>query len=169
MYTAYERLTQYLDEHGIRYLADADVHAIFTEFRGEAGCYRLVARIEPDDGLFQVFGSASVVVPEGCRPAIAETIARANYGLKIGKFELCFDDGELRFHASQIIVDEQLDDLAINRLFGAVLWTYDAFLPAINSVIYANELPKDAIRHVELRLGINSSSEQAKRDEKDEE
>ena len=32
-----------------------------------------------------------------------ETIIRANYRLNIGKFEMDFDEGELHFHASQIL------------------------------------------------------------------
>jgi len=40
---------------------------------------------------------------------VAETITRANFGLRVGKFELDFDDGEVRFQAVHILIgDERL-------------------------------------------------------------
>ena len=113
--------------------------------------YRIVATADSDEGLFQVFGHSPVRVPEGCRPAIAETIARANYGLKLGKFELDFDDGDVRFQVSQIVHDGCLEDETIRRLMGTTMAMLNSYLPAILSVIYGNELPADAIRCVEAR------------------
>lgn len=113
--------------------------------------YRIVATVDPEDGLFQVFGHSPVRVPEGSRPAIAETIARANYGLKVGKFELDIDEGDLRFQAAQILIDEQLEDETIRRLIGTTMAMLNAYLPAVLSVIYGNELPKDAVKQIEGR------------------
>jgi hypothetical protein len=81
---------------------------------------------------------------QGCRPAAAEAIARANYRLRLGKFELVAD-GEVRFQVSQILVDEAVGQAVIDMI-GTTGWTY---LPALLSVIYANELPKEAIARVE--------------------
>jgi len=151
MHTAYEKLIQHLDEREITYLTNSDNRSICADFRGAVGRYRIVAVVEPEDSLFQVFGYSPVTVPEGCRPAIAETIARANYGLKVGKFELDYDDGDLRFQVAQILPYDTLEDETIRRLMGTTMAMLDAYLPAVLSVIYANELPKDAIRHAEGR------------------
>ena len=151
MTLAYEKLIQHLDEHQIKYFTSADHQSICADFRGEVGMYRIVATVDPEDGLFQVFGHSPVRVPEGCRPAIAETLARANYGLKVGKFEMDFDEGDLRFQAAQILIDEQLEDETIRRLIGTAMAMLNSYLPAVLSVIYGNELPKDAVRCVEGR------------------
>jgi hypothetical protein len=76
----------------------------------------------------------------GCRLAAAETVARANYGLGLGKFELDFDDGEVRFQMSQILVDDAVGQAVINRMIGTTVNTLYTYLPALLSVNYANEL-----------------------------
>jgi hypothetical protein len=151
MNVAYEKLIQHLDEHEIKYLTSADHRSICADFRGEVGLYRIVATVDSEDGLFQVFGHSPVRIPEGSRPAIAETIARANFGLKIGKFEMDFDEGDLRFQVAQILIDDTLEDETIRRLIGTTMAMLNAYLPAVLSVIYANELPKDAVKQIEGR------------------
>lgn len=151
MNAAYEKLIEHLDEHDIRYLVNSEAQSICADFRGEVGTYRIIARIDGDDGLFQVFGMAPIRVPDGSRPAIAETLCRANYGLKVGKFEMDLDDGELRFQAAHIMHQDGLEDETIERLMGTTMAMLDMYLPAVLSVIYGNELPQDAIRCVEMR------------------
>ena len=159
MNIAYEKLIQHLDEHDVRYLANSDASSIFAEFRGEVGTYRIIAAVEADVELFQVFGYAPIRVPEGARPSIAETLSRANYGLKVGKFEMDWNDGELRFQAAHILTDGDLNDDVIGRLMGTTMAMLDMYLPAIMSVIYGNELPQDAIRCVEAQRGAPRSEE----------
>jgi hypothetical protein len=76
-------------------------------------------------------------------------VARANYGLRVGKFEFDVDQGEVRFQASQVLTDDGVGDGVIDRLIGTTMSMLDMYLPAVLSVIYGNELPKDAIRCVE--------------------
>jgi hypothetical protein len=149
MYTAYEKLIHHLDERDVKYLTSGDDGSICADFRCAVGTYRVIATVDDGGTLFQVFGYSPVRVPEGARPTIAETIARANYGLRVGKFEMDFDEGELRFQAAQILTDERLEDDVIDRLMGTTMSMLDMYLPAILSVIYGNELPKDAVRCVE--------------------
>jgi hypothetical protein len=153
MNAAYERLMQHLDDREVHYLANGENRSICADFRGEVGTYRIIAAVDADAGLFQVFGCPPLRVPEGARPSVAETIIRANYRLNVGKFEMDFDEGELRFHVSQILTDDSLEDSVIDRLMGTTMSLLDVYLPAILSVIYGNELPKDAIRCAEAGRG----------------
>ena len=149
MNAAYERLIQHLDEHDLRYRADNDAGSICVDFQGDVGTYRVIAAVDEDGELFEVFGCAPVRVPEGARPSVAETVVRANYGLRVGKFEMDYDDGEIRFQIAHVLTNGVLDDGIIARSFGAAMAMLDRYLPAILSVIYGNELPKDAVRIVE--------------------
>ena len=149
MNAAYDKLIQHLDERDIGYLINAESRSICADFRCEVGTYRIIAAVDAEAQLFQVVGYSPVRVPEGARPSIAETIARANYGLKVGKFEMDFDAGELRFQAAQILTDDDLEEHVIDRLMGTTMSMLDMYLPAVFSVVYGNELPKDAIRCVE--------------------
>ena len=149
MNAAYEELLHLLDEREVSYSTNDDRQAICTDLRGEVATYRIVAHVDAEVDLFQVFGHSPLRVPEGCRPAIAETVARANYGLRVGKFEFDVDDGELRFQASQVLTDDTVGETVIDRLIGTTVAMLDMYLPAFLSVMYGNELPKDAIRCVE--------------------
>lgn len=151
MYAAYEKLIQHLDERDISYLANGEGRSICADFRCLVGSYRVIATVDEECRVFQVFGCSPVQVPEGARPAIAETIVRANFGMRVGKFEMDYDQGELRFQAAQILTDDSLEEAVIDRLMGTTMSMLDIYLPAVLSVIYGNELPADAIRYVEAR------------------
>lgn len=147
--SAFESLVEYFDSCDCRYQTNSDDQSISANFRGEAGTYLVVAQIEDEAKLLHVSGYASMRVPEGSRPAVAETVARANHRLRVGKFELDLEQGDLRFHASQVLTEDGLGDSVIYRLIDTTMSMLDMYLPAVLSVIYGNELPKDAIRCVE--------------------
>jgi hypothetical protein len=146
MTAAYEELLHVLDERDIHYSTGED-QSIGTKIRGDAASYFTAARVEHD--LFQVACFSPLRIPEGSRRDIAEAIVRANYGLRVGKFELDFDDGEIRFQVSQILVDDAVGQDVIERMIGTAVNMLDTYLPALLSVIYANESPKEAIARVE--------------------
>ncbi len=147
MSAAYEELVELLDERGIGYWTSEN-QAVRLNLRGQVAVYRITAGVEPETDLFQVVGRSPVLVPEGCRTAAAETIARANCGLRLGKFELDFDDGEVRFQVAQILVDDAVGQDVIDRMIGTTVNMLETYLPALLSVIYANEEPADAVRRV---------------------
>jgi hypothetical protein len=149
MNAAYERLREHLTGQNIGYFSREEDLSICADFRGDVGTYRLYARIDAEDGLFQVFAQSPVRIPIGARPAVAETLTRINFGLKVGKFEMQYDEGEVRFQAAQILPQDDLDGPTIHRLMGIAMSMLNVYLPAILSVVYGNEPPKDAVRHVE--------------------
>ena len=129
--------------------SDARTGIFLDGYPGAAATYRIVAEVDESARLFQVFGDAPTFIPEGSRPALAETITRANDRLRNGKFELDLDNGRLRFSVCQVLSGAGLDHDVIERLLRLPLTMLDLYLPAVLSVIYGNELPKDAIRCVE--------------------
>ena len=149
MNAAYEELIHLLDEREVNYSTNDEHQSVCTDLKGEVAAYRIVAHVDAESELFQVYGYSPIRVPEGSRPAIAEAVARANYGLRVGKFEFNVDEGDLRFQASQALTGESVGEGVIDRLIGTTMAMLDMYLPAVLSVIYGNELPKDAIRCVE--------------------
>jgi hypothetical protein len=156
MNAAYEELVHLLDERDVAYERFEEHQAIRTDLRGDIGSYRITAQVHADCDLFQVYGYSPLLVPEGCRAAIAEAIARANYGLRVGKFEMDFDDGEVRFHVAQIMDDEAIGEEVMDRMICTTLGMLDTYLPAFLSIIYGNETPEVAIKCAET---IGSSPE----------
>lgn len=149
MSVAFERLVQHLEEYELRFETDTENETIVASFSGQVASYRVIGRIEADQDLFQVFGLIPIRVPKGCRPAVAEAITRANFGLKVGNFEMDFDDGELRYQIAHLLAGDSLDGETVRRLIGTTMAMMDRYLPAILSVIYGNELPADAVRFAE--------------------
>ena len=149
MNAAYEKLIQHLDENDVSYMTCDEKQSVYADFRGQVGTYRVVVQVNDDDELLHVVGFAPVRVQEGSRSAIMETITRANLGMKVGKFEMDLDDGELRFYAAQILMHGRLEDAVIERMMGTTVSMLDMYLPAVLSVIFGNELPQDAVKCVE--------------------
>ena len=82
---------------------------------------------------------------------VAEFITRANYGLKVGNFEMDMDDGEVRFKTSIDVEKDQLNRTQVSNLVYANVWTMDRYLPGIFSVIYGSENPRQAVNKIEGR------------------
>jgi len=90
------------------------------------------------------------LVPESHRLRIAEFIARANYGLIIGNFELDFEDGELKYKTSNFYDDTfpASEEVFIRNLF-TNFQMMERYFPGIMAVIYANITPQTAINQIE--------------------
>ena len=150
MTAAYEELLHVLDERDINYSTGED-QSIRTTIQGDVATYWTAARVEDD--LFQVACFSPLRIPEGSRRDIAEAIVRANYGLRVGKFEMDFEDGEIRFQASQILdgdaEGETVGEAVIDRMIGTAVKMMETYLPAFLAVLYGNEAAEDAIRRVE--------------------
>jgi hypothetical protein len=86
-----------------------------------------------------------LAAPESKRTAIAEFIARANYGMLIGNFELDFTDGEIRYKTSIDVQGDFLSFELIKQLVYANVTMMDEYLPGIMSVIDSDVSPVDAI------------------------
>jgi hypothetical protein len=69
----------------------------FSGGNGHLSCFTFV----PQDLQQLIFYAvAATRAPEAARLRVAEFITRANYGLRIGNFELDFGDGEVRYKTS---------------------------------------------------------------------
>ena len=64
-------------------------------------------------------------MPKGCRSGADETIAGVNYALRLGNLELNLDDGEVRFRVAQILDEDTLDHVVIDRMIGTTASTLD--------------------------------------------
>lgn len=113
---------------------------------GDLRCYAIV-RVDLEEFLF--YAVAPVKVPEDVRMAIAEFLTRANYGLRIGNFEMDYSDGEVRYKSSIDFEGQTLtSDLIRNAIYPAV-HTMDRYLPGLLRVSFGGATPHEAIEEVE--------------------
>jgi hypothetical protein len=88
-------------------------------------------------------------VPEEKRVAMAEFITRANYGMRIGNFEMDFSDGELRYKSSIDVEDDHLSSPLIKHMVYPNVLMMDKYLPGIMAILYAGKSPRQAVEEVE--------------------
>jgi hypothetical protein len=145
METAFESLVRILESDELSYQTDYDRKTLATSLHGENAHFRIYVSVDEEASLLQIFAIVPVVVPGGCRTLVAEAVVRANYGMKVGKFEMDFSDGELRFQIGVPFSAGSLDDEIVRRLLGTAVKVTDLYFPAFMSIIYGNEIPEDAI------------------------
>jgi len=118
-------------------------------FRGENGTWRCYAQAKEEHEQFIFYSVMESNVPEENRPAMADFLTRANYGMIVGNFEMDFSDGELRFKTSVDVEGGQLTSQMVKTLVYVNVMMMDRYLPGIMSIIYADAVPADAIAKIE--------------------
>jgi hypothetical protein len=118
-------------------------------FQGKNGKWTCYASVDEEQRIFFFYSVCPIVIPEENRPAVAEFTTRANYGMKIGNFELDYNDGEVRYKTSVDVDNVPFVPQLISNMVYANVWTMDRYLPGILSVVYGNTLPQEAIAKVE--------------------
>ncbi len=61
-------------------------------FSGDNGTWSCVARVREDHEQLVFYSISPIETPQEKRPAIAEILTRANYGMVIGNFEMDYSD-----------------------------------------------------------------------------
>ncbi|MDY6893327.1 MAG: YbjN domain-containing protein [Chloroflexota bacterium] len=124
-----------------------------TTFQGENGQWTCYAFATEEQQRLVFYSVCPVHAPQTSQQAVAELIARINYGLVTGNFEFDFDDGEICFKTSVDCsgVDGE-DDNLIMALVEPIVFTnvviMDMFLPAILKVIYGDMSPEQALAEI---------------------
>ncbi|NJL06648.1 MAG: YbjN domain-containing protein [Chloroflexaceae bacterium] len=127
-----------------------------ASFNGDNGRWQCLVRVRQNVQVM-FFSMCPVTVPTERRPAMAEFLTRANYGLVLGNFEMDFEDGEIRYKTSIDVERIPLDlleqsawslDLFKDITYPNVLMM-DKYLPGIMRVIASNEAPAAIIAEIE--------------------
>ena len=128
-----------------------DDQALRMGFAGKNGNWTCIARAREEKGIFLFYSICANNVPEGARPAVAEYLTRANYGLPLGSFELDYADGEVRFKTSVEVEDDE-DKLTfgmIKSLIYSNVITFDRYLTGLMKVAYGGARPEEAVAEAE--------------------
>jgi hypothetical protein len=147
--TPYQILGQFLQEDDWYPQPLTDLEAYRMGFNGRNGELRCFAQVRPELSQFLFYAVMAVKAPPEKRPAVAEFITRANFGLRIGNFELDYSDGEVRYKASLDFEGEALSHQFIRNTIYPAVQTMDLYLPGLLKVIYGGLSPEAAIAEVE--------------------
>jgi hypothetical protein len=114
-------------------------------FQGDNGQWTCYAKAREEQGQFIFYSLSPITVPPAKRPAVAEFILRANYGLVIGNFEMHFDEGSFRFKSALLVDPDHLNPDHLRQAIYFNVMLMDKFLPGFMEVIYGNVSPAEAV------------------------
>jgi len=118
-------------------------------FQGDNGQWTCFAMAREEQAQFAFYSVCAAKVPEAKRPALAEFLTRANYGLIVGNFELDWRDGEVRYKTSLDVEGDRLTPALVKQMAYANVVTMDRYLPGIMRVIYGDVSPAQALAEID--------------------
>ena len=143
-----ERISEWLRARELKHDYEDERGLFKLGFSGDHGDVRMVISAERDSLRFVTHPGNKV--PAASRPAICEALARANYGMKLGCFEMDVEDGELLFKVCHLVGGLPVEDDVLEHLTFVGPAMMERYLPAFLSVIYGNEDVSLAVKAAEL-------------------
>lgn len=95
--------------------------------------------------------TAKINADEASRDKVAEYLMRANYGLRMGNFEMDFRDGEIRFKSFCRSGDTVLNDDQITDSFILPIVQFDTYGDNLLAVLFGMKEPDEAIKDAESK------------------
>jgi hypothetical protein len=145
----FSRLIDFMEEEDWNYEILEGETVLRFNFKGRAGRLFCYADVEEEKDWLIFYSYLPVNAPAEKMVTVAEFITRANRGMRIGNFELDFEDGEVRYKTSIDIEGGELTSKMIHNLLQANLYTMDRYFSGIMEVIYSEKEPKDLIQKIE--------------------
>lgn len=140
-----------LGQEGMRARLCPDRGVIEFGFRGDAASLPVLIGVGDELLTVLIMVRHTVVVPECRRTEVAELICRANYGLRLGRFELDMSDGELNFVVAIPLVDAALGEKQFRYALEAALLYSDRYYNAFHRLLFDSDLsPAEAVAEVEM-------------------
>lgn len=146
-----DTVVSHFRERKMRFDLMEEKSVISTGFRCKHANLRCVVDVKEDREMIVIYSFLSANAPEEMRPAVAEFLALANWGLIIGNFELDWRDGEIRYKTSVYSKGLAITSECVRHLIGYNIATMDRYMPALMSVIFGNVEPQKAILRAEMR------------------
>jgi hypothetical protein len=146
---AFDTLGRFLEEDEWYPQQIEDRYVYRMGFNGKNGQTTCFAQIQVELEQFLFYVVAPVKVPEEQRQAVAEFVTRANYGLRIGNFEMDFGDGEVRYKSSLDFEGAELTPELVRHAIYPAVQTMDRYLPGVMGLLYGDKSPAEAIAEVE--------------------
>lgn len=150
---ALDVLRNFFDSAGINATPVEGEPAFRTMLGGDHGMMPAMAGLLIDRHQFITYVAAPSACPADQRGAVAEFVARANWGLPMGNFELDMDDGTVRFKCSVDYEDIGLTPVMVRNTFAPAAFTMDRYLQGLLAVMYGSKDPAEVIEAIESDSG----------------
>jgi hypothetical protein len=155
----YDAMVKWFKEDEWNFQEHEDRSYIAMGVDGENANWRCYAQADEEREIYIFYAVSPVKVPENKREDVAEYVTRANYGMRIGNFELDYSDGEIRYKTSVDVEGSEVITPLIRQCVAAALSTADRYFPGLAGMLYANMTPAEAIAQIEGGAGATPDSE----------
>jgi hypothetical protein len=120
-----------------------------VEFADDEHIEHMALLLDADSPLLAVY--VIIRLPDRRFPAapLAMTLARANYGLLPGCFEMDLEDNQVRYRSVLHLVCEAVEPASVAKLLARALEITKVYAPAFQDVVGAGKDPIKAIEEVE--------------------
>lgn len=96
-----------------------------------------------------VFANVSVSADKDCVVAVNEFLTRANYGLRIGNFEMNYETGDIAYKVFHDITDGVPSKDVIKRMIYTACMMVSRYGNGLLAVMFGMQSPKEAIETAE--------------------
>jgi hypothetical protein len=141
---------EFLEGQGWPHEKLPDLDVISFAFQGDHE--RWVCYVEAQEEHERVVARSVVPynLPAQRRPAAMEFIARVNYGLVIGNFEMDLEDGEIRFKTGIDVKGTTLTPVLVERFVIPNLYAMNTYLPGLEALVDdASASPAELVAGIE--------------------
>lgn len=149
MTTLFSELIDFFEEEKWKYEILEGETIVRFHYKGTAGRLLCYGEVDENKQWVLFYSYLPVNVPMDKLGVAAEFVCRANQGMRIGNFELDFEDGEVRYKTSIDVEGGELAPKMIDNLLRANLSTMNRYFPGLMKLIFANMSAKEAIESVE--------------------
>jgi len=146
---AFRAVCAHLDEQRIEYRSKPELARLQFRVTEKGAVMRTSCAFSRCGGLLRVQVSYPVLAPKPLWASTAELVARANFGLPVGNFELDLRDGEILFRYSLMIEGGVVSDEILGRVFSTSFGTAGRYFPAFMGHFYGGMTAEDAVFLVE--------------------
>ncbi len=146
--TLFSVVMSFFEEDNWEYQRSND-EVLLMQFRAEHALLRCVAQVEPTQEVFLFYSMLGVYVPEPKREKVALFLTRANYGMRVGNFEMDLEDGEVRFKTSLVASGAEATSEMVRRIVYYNLAMMDKYYAGMMRVVFADITPEEAIHEIE--------------------
>ncbi len=149
----FSTLIDYMEEEEWKYEILEGETIIRFHFKGRAGRLLCYGEVDEEKCWMIFYSYMPVNSPPDKMTAVSEFLSRANRGMRIGNFELDYDDGEIRYKTSIDVEGGELTSKMIDNLLRANLTTIDRYFSGLMELIYGDREALEIIKRIETPPG----------------
>ena len=142
---------RFLNEDQWNYQKLKEQPGIRAGFRGERGTWVCYARVDEENQRFLFYSLMGLNILPLYRPNVLDYLARVNYRLPVGNFDMDPASGEIRFKIGVETPNGELSVAMVRAMAYTTVRAMDYYFPGVVAVVHSGLSPEAALARVETQ------------------